>query len=335
MGQPFETARFFDTVTEVGDMLAELQYIDRARPYLLGLPWNAMFETHDVVLGRRYPFDIRISTEDEGEWAEVRHRLEGFADEAGARAQSEVEAVVDATRTLVGFDPGRHRTTVQQLVRIHDLLVRKGIQDLGLLERTLDDWTGSAADAFALDFYHPLEQVHTNQCYLLSESAKAMTMAIGVYETAQDALMNAVLAARLVLDEQLRTRAGGGGGSSTEDFLTVAAAAIAVATSLRFVSPPVATTLSVASLAIRLAQPYAVTDKGVHETATIEASSADEAAAALLREVSHVRERTDRALSNLGGEFAPVRSEMSDRRLHPPRPALTADTPASAFRFQF
>jgi predicted RNA-binding Zn ribbon-like protein len=337
MSQAFENARFFETLDEVGGMLAELAFIDLAKPYLEGVAWNALFDMHDIELGERHPFTVRVCIEDDAHWSEIQGQLGDYAETAGDTASGDVEALVETTRTIVGFDPARHRQTVEQLARIHDFLLRQGTQDLGQLERSLDDWTGSAADAFALDFYEPLELVHANQCYLLSESAKAMTMAIGVYETAQDALMNAVLAVRDVLDEQLRARAGGKGGPSSQDFLTVAAAALTVVTSLRFVSPPAAAALTMVNIGVGLARMYAVSDEGVHETATIEAATAEEAAAALSREVSNVAARTDRALTNLSGEFAPVRSAMSDMldddRLHPPRPGLTADTPPARFHF--
>jgi hypothetical protein len=337
MSEVYESARFFEALTEVGDMLAELAYIDRAKPFLEGFAWNAMFQMYDVELGERYPFNVRITLDEEEEWTRALEQLRGFEDDAVALAEGEVAALLEAARAVLQFDPAGHRATVEQLGRIHDFLLREGTQDLGQLERSLDDWTGSAADAFALDFYQPLELVHANQCYLLGESAKAMTMAIGVYETARDALMNAVLAAREVLDEQLEARAGGSAGSSRRNFLTVAAAAITVVTSLGFVNPPAAAALTVANIGIGLARQYSLDEEGVHETATIEAASAEEAAAALLREVDHIHSRTGLALTNLSGEFGPVRSAMSamrdDRRLHPPQPGLAADTPPERFHF--
>jgi hypothetical protein len=94
----------------------------------------------------------------------------------------------------------------------------------------------------------------------------------------------------------------------------------------------------VANIGIALARQYSLSDEGVHETATIEAATAEEAAAALLREVGHIQSRTDLALTNLSGEFGPVRSALADmrddRRLHPPRPGLSADTPPERFRFE-
>jgi hypothetical protein len=338
MGRVYEGARFFATLQDVGDMLAELAYIDHAKPYLEGLPWNVLFDTYDVELGERHPFTIRVTLDGDEKWRPVEQQLRAFEDDAVTRAEGDVAALLETARVVLDFDPAPHRATVEQLGRIQDWLLRKGTRDLGQLERTLDDWTGSAADAFALDFYQPLELIHANQCYLLGESAKAMSMAVGVFETGRDALMNAVLAARHVLNEQLKARAGHGGGSSSKDFLTVAAVAITVVTSLGFVSPPTAAGLAVANIGIGLARQYALSDDDVHETATIEGSTAEEAAAALLREVGYIRERTDRALSNLSGEFGPVRTAMSDmldaRRLHPPRPRLTADTTPERFHFQ-
>jgi len=338
MPEVYENAAFFESLGDVADMLADLWYVDAAKPYLQDLPWNVMYDNiFEVPLGKRHPFHVRISVNDE-EWPRVQHQLRSYEGEAAAKAESAAQDLAGGASTLTGFDPGSHRETVAQLGRIHDLLARDGHKDLGLLERYLDDWAGTAADTFADNFYQPLELTHANQCYLLGEMAKAASNAVGIVEAAQDSLMNAVRAASDVLDQQLAQRARGSGGSSSTEFLTVTTATVGLVNTLKYATTPTAAALGLASVGATLVREYGISNAGV-KPATIRASSADDVAESLRGEVSGAGTWMDRSLSALNGTVGAKRTEMSnmedDDRLSAARPALTPDTPRQGFHYQF
>jgi hypothetical protein len=338
MPEVYENAAFFETLGDVTGMLADLWYVDAAKPYLQGLPWNVMYDRiYEVPLGERHPFHVRVSVNDE-DWPRVQRQLRGFHDEAVAKAESAAQALAGAASTLTGFDPGSHRETVAQLCRIHDFLARDGHKDLGLLVRYLDDWAGSAADTFADNFFQPLELVHANQCYLLGEMAKAVANAVGIVEAAQDSLMNAVTAASDVLDQQLAQRARGSGGSSGTELLTVTTAAIGLVNTLKYATTPTAAALGLASVGATLVREYGISNVEVEPT-TMRASSAEDVAESLQGEVSGVGTWLDGSLSELNGTVGTKRTDMADMqdadRLSAARPTLTAETPRQHFHYQF
>jgi hypothetical protein len=340
---PFDRVEFRRLLGEVSRYLAELRHIDEALAYLAardvapGAGPGPNPGTIEIHLGRTYPFVATLrsySAWNPATREAIQVHLDELYLEADRWATADITTLGERVRTLTTPRTRRYDRIVQDLEAVYFPLAALIKDDFGELRHTLGNWQGDAAENFASKFYHPFGKVLDNQAWLVDALAVMFERSKVITELSQHSLMNAVVATRDALLEQLQQRSEGNPGPSLKEVLIIGSAAAGVLAALTFSAPAAAAGF----VAISSALGYAATqvpDSEDAERRTLTGASAEELAESMASAVSRI-------LVNVGRQFGEVEDELKRLSDHlnsmrqadtlvPKRPYLTDGPTPSEF----
>ncbi|MGH3679393.1 MAG: hypothetical protein ACRDT2_03795 [Natronosporangium sp.] len=223
----FDRDQLFELLEEIRGYFAELRYIDLAMQYLegeragpaqeyLGGVVTPGTEYVEVEFGRTFPFTKRYPVR--GDWFDpafglfddtraerILDRLPGFAAAADGWAATEIDGLTERVRPFTwprgtDYESG----CIEPLHGLQTLLADRVSHDFGLLQHSLSDWKGEAADNFGSRFYFPFEHTLRSQQELLGTLLRGIASAQAIAESTQHSIMRVVHATRAALREQLQ-----------------------------------------------------------------------------------------------------------------------------------
>jgi hypothetical protein len=223
---PYDGYALYDLLGEIQGLFAELRYIDTALDYLEGeeAGWLQEYlggivtpgtEYLEVEFGQTYPFTKRYTVPsdwydspfgifDDTRSERIRGRLGELGDEAGEWAATQIEDVKQRIEPFTWPQGDLYESDCLAPVgEMHALLEDQVSEDFGLLQHTISDWKGNAADNFASYFYFPFEHTVRSQKQMLTALMGGIAAAKAIAESSQHSIMNVVNATKAVLRAQL------------------------------------------------------------------------------------------------------------------------------------
>lgn len=216
----------YDMLEEIQGYLAELRYIDTAMAYLESEDAGWLQESAggiitpgteyvEVEFGKTFPFTKRYGFRSDwhdspfGWWDDTRservnNRLNELGGEATSWAETEVENIRERIKPYTWF-LGSHfeSNIVEPIQTMHETLEDQVSEDFGLLQHTLSEWKGDAADNFASNFYYPFEHTLRSQKQMLVALIGGLVGAKAIAESTQHSIMTLVHCAKESLLQQL------------------------------------------------------------------------------------------------------------------------------------
>lgn len=351
-------------LTRLGDLLADLRYVDRALAYLQEQDmsfWETVaaragiyrgYSVMVVELGRTVPFrrtyDIPYPPIN-APWQfgnpreeEIRNHLRSLEEEASRWAAANVVFLWEQIAPYTHSSPTLYEHGVVEplrrgLARLEDEVGN----DFAKLRYSLSDWKGTAADNFASDFYHPFQDTLDSHKRLLLALAGAVRVAKAVNEVALHSVTAVLEAGCRALYAQLRLRAGQ---AELERQETQRKALILAASTGSLLATVLGTTSLWAVGAAAVAESFAVAASGTPERSWEEivfrSTTAEEILGDIVEALRTVDERVDRELEELKMQVDDVLSRVSrlrrgrdgdDGRLIPIRPVIVDGVHAGTF----
>jgi hypothetical protein len=222
----YDGPALYEMLEEVQGYLAELRYIDSAMAYLESedAGWLQEYgggiitpgtEYVDVEFGKTFPFTKRYGFRSDwhdslfGLWDDTRservnERLNELAGGATSWAETGVESVREGIKPYTWFSGGLYESDVLTPIEtMHQSLEDEVSDDFGLLQHSLSDWKGDAADNFASNFYFPFEHTLRSQKQMLAALLGGLASAKAVAESTQHSIMTLVHCTKEALLQQL------------------------------------------------------------------------------------------------------------------------------------
>lgn len=351
-------------LTRLGELLADLRYVDRALAYLQEQDmsfWETVaaragiyrgYSVMVVELGRTVPFrriyDIPYPpinppwqfgnpTEEE-----IRGHLRSLEEEASRWAAANVVYLWEQVAPYTHSSPALYEHgVVEPLRRGHARLEDEVTDDFAKLRHSFSDWKGIAADNFASEFYHPFKHTLDSHKRLLLALAGAVKVAKAVDEVALHSVTAVLDAGCRALETQLRLRAGQ---AERERQETQRKALILAASTGGLVATVLGTSSLWAVGAAAAAESLTVFASGdLDETwkeVVFRTTTAEEILGEIVEKLTGVDRRVDDQLDELRAQVDDVLSRVSrlrrgrdgdDGRLIPIRPVIVDGVDAETF----
>lgn len=222
----YDGPALYDMLGEVQGYLAELRYIDTAMAYLESedAGWLQEYggglitpgtEYVEVEFGSTFPFTKKYGFRSDwhdspfGLWDDTRservnERLSELSGEANTWAEGEVESLRERIKPYTWFYGELFESNVLMPIEtMHTSLEDDVSEDFGLLQHSLSEWKGDAADNFASRFYFPFEHTLRSQKQMLTALMGGLVGAKAVAESTQHSIMTLVHCTKEALLQQL------------------------------------------------------------------------------------------------------------------------------------
>lgn len=339
---PFDWNGFQTALSELGQHLNELKFVDDAFDFLMSGAQQQPYALVTHKIGSTFPFVIVSSPPEPGlengvglnTVQEVAHlqdlattcALWGYAEMADVRDRCDL--VVKAV--LEDFDQAAHQLLTLASTVDADNEIQKGRSGFGL---TADKWGGNSAIAFRRNFVDPFGTVVDNHALALAQAAATVAAARVVVLGCQNSLMNIVCTYRDGAHDQLGKRAADqrhsviSAGQLTVVGHTVGV--VGVLAGLTGAGAPITAALSLASTALSIAATQVPAEDTSLKDVTI--AEAPDIMSDVIARVMEVRATFLQQLNLVGmaaGDvMANVAADEADGVLFPPRPLLDAASP--------
>ena len=342
--QPFDWFGFQTLLSDIGQLLAELKYVDDAVDFLTsdGQQQPSAMVRHTI--GRTEPFDVYsspryagIGEEELGGLDEVQEleHLQELADDAAMWAYGEMPEIRERCDLIVKPVQEDYIEVAEALRDLVETLENsnaagEGDDNFGL---NMSRWSGNAALSFDRGFVEPFSSVRHNHRLALARSAACVASGRAVVIAGQNALMNLMATYKQGLLDQLKQRAQRNRAGTIDG-----SALVVVGTGLNIIGTLVSATgggapvgVAIAATGTGLAYAGSQIPSADSEERTIQVAEAPDVVSDMRQSIAATRATYIQDWMRVGYRLQAVQRDLdedeADGLLFPPAPSIDGATP--------